>query len=286
MPGLTPTRASSLPTSRPCARGIARAGRFRPAARGREPACHAGRVGSNRFGMSLAAGYAKGRRGLSGRVSRVGEHTRRRCGSRVRRISRPTRARRSGPSRRLPDSLSGLDPRVAGRRSGGVRRSNRAGEIHRQQWYLCQNTDPVHKEERPSKYGQTIAVEVALSTPETNPPVHSERRSRAPKRPEIGSEFLGFRLVEELGTGAFGRVFLAWQGDLAGRSVALKSGRACSRSRRPSCNSSTRTSCPSTPCIRRPACKRSVCRSSAERPCACVEGPAGHPTGLHLAKCS
>jgi serine/threonine protein kinase/Flp pilus assembly protein TadD len=40
--------------------------------------------------------------------------------------------------------------------------------------------------------------------------------------PEPGTAFLGFRLVEELGRGAFGRVYLARQADLAGRSVALK----------------------------------------------------------------
>jgi eukaryotic-like serine/threonine-protein kinase len=40
--------------------------------------------------------------------------------------------------------------------------------------------------------------------------------------PEAGSEFLGFRLLEELGRGAFGRVFLAQQGALANRPVALK----------------------------------------------------------------
>jgi eukaryotic-like serine/threonine-protein kinase len=40
--------------------------------------------------------------------------------------------------------------------------------------------------------------------------------------PEPGTAFLGFRLVEELGRGAFGRVYLARQGDLAGRAVALK----------------------------------------------------------------
>lgn len=40
--------------------------------------------------------------------------------------------------------------------------------------------------------------------------------------PEVGSEFLGFRLVRELGRGAFGRVFLATQDELAGRTVALK----------------------------------------------------------------
>jgi len=40
--------------------------------------------------------------------------------------------------------------------------------------------------------------------------------------PEPGGSFLGFRLVEELGRGAFGRVYLALQGDLADRPVALK----------------------------------------------------------------
>jgi serine/threonine protein kinase/Flp pilus assembly protein TadD len=40
--------------------------------------------------------------------------------------------------------------------------------------------------------------------------------------PEPGSEFCGFQLVREIGRGAFGRVYLARQGDLAGRAVALK----------------------------------------------------------------
>ena len=40
--------------------------------------------------------------------------------------------------------------------------------------------------------------------------------------PEVGSNFLGFRLLSELGRGTFGRVFLAQQIDLADRYVALK----------------------------------------------------------------
>ncbi len=40
--------------------------------------------------------------------------------------------------------------------------------------------------------------------------------------PKPGSEYLGFHLESELGHGAFGRVYLARQGDLAGRPVALK----------------------------------------------------------------
>ena len=38
----------------------------------------------------------------------------------------------------------------------------------------------------------------------------------------MGGTFLGFRLESELGRGAFGRVYLARQGDLANRPVALK----------------------------------------------------------------
>jgi serine/threonine protein kinase len=40
--------------------------------------------------------------------------------------------------------------------------------------------------------------------------------------PRVGDQFLGFRLCGELGRGAFGRVFLARQDDLAHRLVALK----------------------------------------------------------------
>jgi serine/threonine protein kinase/Tfp pilus assembly protein PilF len=40
--------------------------------------------------------------------------------------------------------------------------------------------------------------------------------------PKVGDEFLGFQLLAELGKGAFGRVFVAQQGQLAGRLVALK----------------------------------------------------------------
>jgi eukaryotic-like serine/threonine-protein kinase len=40
--------------------------------------------------------------------------------------------------------------------------------------------------------------------------------------PRVGERFLDFRLIAELGRGTFGRVYLAEQGDLAGRAVALK----------------------------------------------------------------
>ncbi len=40
--------------------------------------------------------------------------------------------------------------------------------------------------------------------------------------PSVGDELFGFRLRQELGSGAFGRVFLAEQANLAGRLVVLK----------------------------------------------------------------
>jgi serine/threonine protein kinase/Flp pilus assembly protein TadD len=54
-------------------------------------------------------------------------------------------------------------------------------------------------------------------------PAQAERLAEAvTTMPKVGDEFLGFRLVAELGRGAFGRVFLAEQKELADRPVALK----------------------------------------------------------------
>jgi len=54
---------------------------------------------------------------------------------------------------------------------------------------------------------------------------HSTRLQTPPDSvefPKVGDEFLGFQLIAVLGRGAFGRVYLARQGDLADRLVALK----------------------------------------------------------------
>jgi serine/threonine protein kinase/tetratricopeptide (TPR) repeat protein len=67
------------------------------------------------------------------------------------------------------------------------------------------------REEYASKYGIDSS-----SWPEVDAP------RQAAKFPALGSQLLGFRLVRELGRGAFGRVYLAEQADLAHRHVALK----------------------------------------------------------------
>jgi serine/threonine protein kinase/predicted Zn-dependent protease len=60
------------------------------------------------------------------------------------------------------------------------------------------------------------------ATHRTNPAA-AERYARVlASLPQIGEVFAGFRLEAELGRGAFGRVFLARQVDLADRQVALK----------------------------------------------------------------
>ena len=54
-------------------------------------------------------------------------------------------------------------------------------------------------------------------------PAAADRLARAVHSwPDVGDQFCGFRLVAELGRGAFGRVFLAQQAELADRPVALK----------------------------------------------------------------
>lgn len=50
----------------------------------------------------------------------------------------------------------------------------------------------------------------------------SEERRPSARFPAVGDTFCGFKLVGELGSGAFARVFLAEQSALAGRQVALK----------------------------------------------------------------
>ena len=68
-----------------------------------------------------------------------------------------------------------------------------------------------------------IDMKVAIGDLRDSDPQVADRLEAAmAEMPTAGDEFLGFRLVLELGRGAFGRVFLAHQISLAERPVALK----------------------------------------------------------------
>jgi serine/threonine protein kinase/tetratricopeptide (TPR) repeat protein len=56
----------------------------------------------------------------------------------------------------------------------------------------------------------------------SNPRFAHRLAQAAVAMPEVGTDFVGFRLVKEIGKGAFARVFLATQGELADRLVVLK----------------------------------------------------------------
>jgi serine/threonine protein kinase/lipoprotein NlpI len=66
------------------------------------------------------------------------------------------------------------------------------------------------------------AADVFREVHRADPDAASRLAQATTAMPEVGQEFLGFRLISELGRGAFGRVFYAEQGDLANRPVALK----------------------------------------------------------------
>ena len=90
--------------------------------------------------------------------------------------------------------------------------------------------------------------------------------------PEVGGGFLGFRLIDEVGRGAFGRVYLATQGDLADRPVVLKVTAERYDERRRSPGSSTRTSCRFIRGTGRVRSWWSACRSWARPPSATSSG--------------
>jgi serine/threonine protein kinase/Flp pilus assembly protein TadD len=70
--------------------------------------------------------------------------------------------------------------------------------------------------------GNAEQVKLFLEIHRSNPQAALRMAEAVTAMPEPGTEFLGFRLIQELGKGAFARVYLAQQGDLANRYVALK----------------------------------------------------------------
>lgn len=84
-------------------------------------------------------------------------------------------------------------------------------------------TDIVRR--RPAGSVNPSAKTIAGKSVEPTKPAHDPRGKLAKVlklMPKVGSKFLDFQLIAELGKGATGKVFLAQQGDLAGRYVALK----------------------------------------------------------------
>jgi serine/threonine protein kinase len=83
---------------------------------------------------------------------------------------------------------------------------------------------PFHAAQPPDSDGAGARPE-ARALPDTDPAdLDLGRRlaEGAEALPEVGTDFLGFYLVDELGRGSFSRVYLARQADLADRPVALK----------------------------------------------------------------
>jgi serine/threonine protein kinase/tetratricopeptide (TPR) repeat protein len=65
-------------------------------------------------------------------------------------------------------------------------------------------------------------VKVLQEIHRSDPHIAHRLAQAAIAMPEVGTEFLGFQLIQEVGKGAFARVYLAHQGELADRLVILK----------------------------------------------------------------
>src|SRR5439155_13657227 len=73
-----------------------------------------------------------------------------------------------------------------------------------------------------SVLGDADQVKVLQEIHRSDPLIAHRLAQAAIAMPEVGTEFLGFRLIQEVGKGAFARVYLAHQGDLADRLVIVK----------------------------------------------------------------
>ena len=69
---------------------------------------------------------------------------------------------------------------------------------------------------------ESVASDFFRELHDTDPDEACRLAQAAAVMPQVGMRFLDFELAAELGCGTFGRVFLAKQGTLAGRSVAIK----------------------------------------------------------------
>ncbi|MFM7317560.1 MAG: protein kinase domain-containing protein [bacterium] len=72
------------------------------------------------------------------------------------------------------------------------------------------------------EHGEDPTVSVFCDTCKSDPRLADQIAAATMQIPQVGEKFLDFLLEAKLGRGAFGHVFLARQGDLANRHVALK----------------------------------------------------------------
>jgi serine/threonine protein kinase/Tfp pilus assembly protein PilF len=87
--------------------------------------------------------------------------------------------------------------------------TSHCGEAGLDYWYHCFSGHPEH-------------AQLFRELHESDPEAAYRLALATMTMPAAGSEFLGFQLLAELGRGAFARVFLAHQGELANRQVVLK----------------------------------------------------------------
>lgn len=124
--------------------------------------------------------------------------------------------------RQFPE-LAALKTAVAAVAFEEYRARLRAGENIHPAEYAARFHIPTDAWPDPTPLPGTSSVPTAAPAPPSRSPA-PVAVAPAPAVPEAGSEFLGFWLVEELGSGPAARVFVARQGDTAGRPVVLKVG--------------------------------------------------------------
>ena len=135
-------------------------------------------------------------------------------------MGRETRARSSGAPKDTVLGETRINPDLGRFRDGGMERANLTDhELRRPREEGAPSDSDLWSPSFPGCIDDSRQIrDVHLSDPETaDRPVVG-----LTTLPEVGSEFLGFRLIGELGRGAFSRVYLARQDDLASRPVALK----------------------------------------------------------------
>jgi serine/threonine protein kinase/predicted Zn-dependent protease len=137
------------------------------------------------------------------------------------------RAAEHTPGIWLPSAGRLLDE-VSPFRIGGVTNAVHDGPAseaaRHQQFGLSSDTNhprPAHSVRRPA--GDSPATLEVLHEIYRSNPEFAVRLDRATScMPEAGTDILGFQLIDEIGRGAFGRVFLAREKELAGRLVVVK----------------------------------------------------------------